>query len=50
MDGEKYSAVRTGTRQPSVLDFAQNTIDGVMVGASYSLLGLGFTLMFGVMR
>ncbi len=33
-----------------MLDFAQNTIDGVMVGASYALLGLGFTLMFGVMR
>ena len=33
-----------------MFDFAQNTIDGVMVGASYALLGLGFTLMFGVMR
>ena len=33
-----------------MLDFVQNTLDGVMVGASYALLGLGFTLMFGVMR
>lgn len=33
-----------------MLDFAQNTLDGVMVGASYALLGLGFTLTFGVMR
>ena len=33
-----------------MFDFAQNTIDGVMVGASYALLGLGFTLMFGVIR
>ena len=33
-----------------MLDFALNTLDGIMVGASYALLGLGFTLMFGVMR
>ena len=33
-----------------MLDFLQNTLDGVMVGASYALLGLGFTLIFGVMR
>lgn len=33
-----------------MLDFAQNTLDGIMVGASYALLGLGFTLTFGVMR
>jgi branched-chain amino acid transport system permease protein len=33
-----------------MIDFAQNTIDGVMVGSSYALLALGFTLIFGVMR
>lgn len=33
-----------------MLDFAQNTLDGVMIGASYGLLALGFTLIFGVMR
>ena len=33
-----------------MLDFFQNTLDGAMVGASYALLGLGFTLTFGVMR
>ncbi|MBM3601581.1 MAG: branched-chain amino acid ABC transporter permease [Alphaproteobacteria bacterium] len=33
-----------------MVDFAQNTIDGVMIGASYGLLALGFTLIFGVMR
>lgn len=33
-----------------MLDFFQNTLDGIMVGASYALLGLGFTLIFGVMR
>lgn len=33
-----------------MLDFVQNTLDGIMVGASYALLGLGFTLTFGVMR
>ena len=33
-----------------MIDFVQNTIDGVMIGASYGLLALGFTLIFGVMR
>ena len=33
-----------------MLDFIQNVVDGIMVGASYALLGLGFTLVFGVMR
>ena len=31
-------------------DLAQNTLDGVALGASYSLLALGFTLIFGVLR
>lgn len=33
-----------------MVDLAQNTIDGVMVGSSYALLALGFTLIFGTMR
>ncbi len=33
-----------------MLDFLQNTLDGLMFGASYALLGLGFTMTFGVMR
>ena len=33
-----------------MIDLVQNTIDGVMIGASYGLLALGFTLIFGVMR
>jgi branched-subunit amino acid ABC-type transport system permease component len=33
-----------------VIDFVQNTIDGVVIGSSYGLLALGFTLIFGVMR
>jgi branched-chain amino acid transport system permease protein len=33
-----------------MIDFFQNTIDGVMIGSSYALLALGFTLIFGVMR
>ena len=33
-----------------VVDFVQNTLDGVFVGSSYSLLAFGFTLIFGVMR
>ena len=31
-----------------MLDFIPNVVDGIMVGASYALLGLGFTLVFGV--
>jgi branched-subunit amino acid ABC-type transport system permease component len=33
-----------------MVDFLQNTLDGVLVGSSYGLLALGFTLIFGVMR
>jgi branched-subunit amino acid ABC-type transport system permease component len=33
-----------------VIDFIQGTLDGVMVGSSYALLALGFTLIFGTMR
>jgi branched-chain amino acid transport system permease protein len=31
-------------------DFVQNTLDGVTAGASYALLAVGFTLIFGVLR
>jgi branched-chain amino acid transport system permease protein len=31
-------------------DFIQNTLDGLAAGASYALLGVGFTLIFGVLR
>src|SRR5262249_56312409 len=33
-----------------MIGLIQNTIDGVMIGSSYGLLALGFTLIFGVMR
>ena len=33
-----------------MIDFLQSTLDGVMVGSSYALLALGFTLIFGTMR
>lgn len=32
------------------VDLAQNTLDGLMIGSSYALLAIGFTLIFGVMR
>ena len=32
------------------LDLAQSIIDGVMFGAIYALIGIGFTLIFGVMH
>jgi branched-chain amino acid transport system permease protein len=31
-------------------DLVQNTLDGVALGATYALLALGFTLIFGVLR
>ncbi len=33
-----------------MVDFVQNTIDGMMFGSSYALLAIGFTIIFGVMR
>ncbi len=33
-----------------MIDAVQNTLDGLMIGSSYALLALGFTLTFGVMR
>ena len=33
-----------------VINIVQNLLDGIMVGSSYALLGLGFTLIFGVLR
>jgi branched-subunit amino acid ABC-type transport system permease component len=32
------------------IDIVQNLLDGIMVGSSYALLGLGFSLIFGVLR
>jgi branched-chain amino acid transport system permease protein len=32
-----------------MIDLVQNTIDGVMIGSSYGLLALGFTLIFGIL-
>ena len=34
----------------SLLDLMQSVIDGVLFGAVYSLIGIGFTLIFGVMH
>ncbi len=33
-----------------LVDLLQNTLDGVAIGASYALLAIGFTLIFGVLR
>jgi branched-chain amino acid transport system permease protein len=32
------------------VDLVQNTLDGIALGATYALLALGFTLIFGVLR
>ena len=33
-----------------MLDLAQSLLDGIMFGATYALIGVGFTLVFGVMH
>ena len=33
-----------------MVDFIKNCLDGIMLGSSYALLAIGFTLIFGVMR
>jgi len=33
-----------------MFDLLQNTLDGLLAGAGYALLALGFTLIFGVLR
>jgi branched-subunit amino acid ABC-type transport system permease component len=33
-----------------LIDIAQNFLDGIMLGSSYALLGVGFALIFGVLR
>ena len=33
-----------------MIDFVQNTLDGLAAGAAYALLAVGFTLIFGVLR
>ena len=33
-----------------MIDFLQNSLDGITLGASYALLAVGFTLIFGVLR
>jgi branched-subunit amino acid ABC-type transport system permease component len=33
-----------------MLDFLQAVSDGVLFGATYALIGIGFTLVFGVMH
>ena len=32
------------------IDSVQSVVDGVLFGATYALLGIGFTLIFGVMH
>jgi branched-chain amino acid transport system permease protein len=33
-----------------IIDGVQSIADGVLFGATYALLGIGFTLIFGVMH
>ena len=33
-----------------LIDAVQSVVDGVLFGTTYALLGIGFTLIFGVMH
>jgi branched-subunit amino acid ABC-type transport system permease component len=33
-----------------MIEFIQNTLDGITIGSGYALLAIGFTLIFGVLR
>ena len=33
-----------------MVDFLQSASDGILFGATYALIGIGFTLVFGVMH
>ena len=33
-----------------MFDFLQAVVDGILFGTTYSLIGIGFTLVFGVMH
>lgn len=49
--GDRHNPI-TGTAMDllDLLDLSQSVIDGVLFGTTYSLIGIGFTLIFGVMH
>ncbi len=42
--------MKTAMTMLDLLDLGQSVIDGVMFGSTYALIGIGFTLIFGVMH
>ena len=44
------SAGRVRTRERHVDEFLQHLLNAVMLGGTYALLGIGLTLIFGIMR
>ncbi len=48
--GARLPAIATRGLQWAMLDVLQSMADGLLFGATYSLIGIGFTLVFGVMH
>ena len=47
---EQRCAGRVRTRERHVDEFLQHLLNAVMLGGTYALLGIGLTLIFGIMR
>jgi branched-chain amino acid transport system permease protein len=50
VDLRQRATTRFGTREDAMTVFLQSVLSGVLVGGVYALIGIGLTIIFGVMR